>query len=153
MSEQTPAKRIFDFSLLKRVFSYAAPYRNKMIISVVLAIALAVISPVRPWLIQLTVDKYIEEDLVNAVIILTSIQLGLLLIETAMRFYFSFLTAWLGQTVVKDLRTAVYKKLYTLTCHSSTKHLSVHSQHAPLTTLKRSMIFFLKDSYQLLQTC
>lgn len=111
MSEQTPAKRIFDFSLLRRVFSYAAPYRNKMIISVVLAIALAVISPVRPWLIQLTVDKYIRGGLINAVIIVTCIQLGLLLIETAMRFYFSFLTAWLGQTVVKDLRTAVYKKI------------------------------------------
>lgn len=111
MSEQTPAKRVFDFGLLRRVFSYAAPYRNKMIISVVLAIALAVISPVRPWLIQLTVDKYIRGGLVNAIIIITCIQVGLLLIETAMRFYFSFLTAWLGQTVVKDLRTAVYKKI------------------------------------------
>lgn len=111
MSEQVPAKRVFDFSLLKRVFSYAAPYRNKMIISVVLAIALAVITPVRPWLIQLTVDKYIRGGWVNWVIIITCIQIGLLLIETAMRFYFSFLTAWLGQTVVKDLRTAVYKKI------------------------------------------
>ncbi|MGN6490743.1 MAG: ABC transporter ATP-binding protein [Agriterribacter sp.] len=111
MSEQAPAKRIFDFSLLKRVFSYATPYRNKMIISVVLAIVLAVITPVRPWLIQLTVDKYIRGGWVNWVIIITCIQIGLLLIETAMRFYFSFLTAWLGQTVVKDLRTAVYKKI------------------------------------------
>lgn len=111
MSEQAPAKRVFDFSLLKRVFSYAAPYRNKMIISVVLAIVLAVMTPVRPWLIQLTVDKYIRGGWVNWVIIITCIQIGLLLIETAMRFYFSFLTAWLGQTVVKDLRTAVYKKI------------------------------------------
>ncbi|MBX2923324.1 MAG: ABC transporter ATP-binding protein [Chitinophagaceae bacterium] len=111
MSEQAPVKRVFDFSLLKRVFSYAAPYRNKMIISVVLAVVLAVVSPVRPWLIQLTVDKYIRGGWVNAVIIVTCIQIGLLLVETAMRFYFSFLTAWLGQTVVKDLRTAVYKKI------------------------------------------
>ncbi|MBX3254247.1 MAG: ABC transporter ATP-binding protein [Chitinophagaceae bacterium] len=108
MSEQTPA---FNFGLLRRVFGYAAPYRNKMIISVVLAIALAIISPVRPWLIQMTVDKYIRGGWINAVITITVIQIGLLLVETAMRFYFSFLTAWLGQTVVKDLRTAVYKKI------------------------------------------
>ncbi len=31
--------------------------------------------------------------------------------ETVSRFYFSFITAWLGQTVVKDLRVAVYKKV------------------------------------------
>src|ERR1019366_6189821 len=45
------------------------------------------------------------------------IQIGMLLIETGMRFYFAFLTSWLGQTVVKDLRVKVYKKIlsYNLT--------------------------------------
>lgn len=45
------------------------------------------------------------------VVIITMIQIGLLLLETVMRFSFSFITAWLGQTVVKDMRTAVYKKI------------------------------------------
>lgn len=45
------------------------------------------------------------------VIWITIIQIGLLLVETGMRFYFSFITSWLGQTVVKDLRTTVYKKI------------------------------------------
>ena len=31
-----------------------------------------------------------------------------------LRFYFSFITAWLGQTVVKDLRVAVYKRVLSL---------------------------------------
>ncbi|MFT3949412.1 MAG: ABC transporter ATP-binding protein [Agriterribacter sp.] len=111
MSETKPVKKLFDFSLLRRVFSYASPYKKEFYISIFLAIALAAISPVRPWLIQLTVDKYIKGGLINWVIIITIIQIGLLLLETAMRFYFSFLTAWLGQTVVKDMRTAVYKKI------------------------------------------
>ena len=111
MSETKPAKRLFDFSLLQRVFSYASPYKKQLYFSVFLAIALAVISPVRPWLIQLTVDKYIRGGLLNMVVIITMIQIGLLLLETVMRFSFSFITAWLGQTVVKDMRTAVYKKI------------------------------------------
>ena len=45
------------------------------------------------------------------VIIITLIQIGLLLVETLMRFSFSFATAWLGQSVVKDLRISVYKKI------------------------------------------
>ncbi len=114
MSEQAPSKKIFDFHLLRRVFSYSTPYRNSLVLSIVLAILLAVISPVRPWLIQVTVDKYIRGGLMNALIIITCIQLGLLLVETVMRFYFSFVTAWLGQTVVKDIRSAVYKKILRL---------------------------------------
>jgi len=45
------------------------------------------------------------------IIWITIIQIGLLLVESALRFYFSFLTAWLGQTVVKDLRVKVYNKI------------------------------------------
>ncbi len=111
MLVQSSAKKIFDFSLLKRVFGYAAPYKRQFFISIFLAIVLALMSPLRPWLIQLTVDKYIRGGLANIVILVTVIQIGLLLVETVLRFLFSFLTAWLGQTVVKDLRITVYKKV------------------------------------------
>lgn len=104
-------KTFFDFALLRRVFSYAAPYKRKFYLSVALAILLAAITPVRPLLIQLTVDRYIIRSAGEMVIYITIIQVGLLLVETAMRFLFSFLTNWLGQSVVRDLRVAVYKKI------------------------------------------
>ena len=104
-------KGFFDFALLRRVFHYAAPYKKKFYLSVVLAIVLAVITPVRPMLIQLTVDKYITHSVAYMVVNITLIQIGLILIETAMRFLFSFTTALLGQSVVKDMRVATYKKI------------------------------------------
>ena len=106
-----PKKTFFDFALLRRVFQYASPYKKKFYWSVVLAIVLAFITPVRPWLIQLTVDKYITNSVESMVINITLIQIGLILIETAMRFLFSFMTATLGQSVVRDLRVTVYKKI------------------------------------------
>ena len=45
------------------------------------------------------------------VIDITLIQIGLILVETAMRFLFSFTTALLGQSVVRDMRVATYKKI------------------------------------------
>jgi ATP-binding cassette, subfamily B, multidrug efflux pump len=121
MPEQIKGKRIFDFSLLKRVFHYAAPYRRRVYISIFLAIALAVLSPLRPFFIQLTVNDYIrngirdglsgKQKVVSLLYYITLFQIGLLLLETVLRFYFSFITAWLGQTVVKDLRVAVYKHI------------------------------------------
>jgi ATP-binding cassette, subfamily B, multidrug efflux pump len=101
----------FDIAILRRVFRYAAPYKKKIYISVALAILLAVITPVRPWLIQLTVNEYIANSLEQAVINITLIQIGLILLETAMRFWFSFTMAWLGQSVVKDIRVSVYRKI------------------------------------------
>jgi len=107
-------KTFFDISKVRRVFQYAAPYKKKFYLSVVLAILLALITPVRPMLIQLTVDEYITHSVPQMVIYVTLIQLVIILIETAMRFSFSFTTAWLGQAVVKDMRDAIYKKILRL---------------------------------------
>src|SRR5687768_6806752 len=122
MSSKTTGKKIFDFSLLRRVFRYAKPYKRRFYISVILAIVLAAISPIRPWLIQLTVNDHIKEGqpladqlrLVEIVVTITIIQVGLLLLETVFRFYFTYITAWLGQTVVRDLRVFVYRKILRL---------------------------------------
>ena len=104
-------KNFFDFALLRRVFQYAAPYKKKFYLSVVLAILLAVITPLRPVLIRITVDEFITKSVARMVINMTLIQIGLILVETVMRFLFSFTTALLGQSVVKDLRVATYKKI------------------------------------------
>jgi ATP-binding cassette, subfamily B, multidrug efflux pump len=124
MSEQSLRKKIFDFTQLRRVLFYTRPYKKWFNGSISLSILLAVITPLRPLLIQYTVNHYIREglwtdpglqdSLIRMIIYITLLQIGLLLIETALRFYFSYITAWLGQTVVKDLRVAVYKKVLSL---------------------------------------
>ena len=120
MSESTGAKRkIFNFSLLQRVFHFAAPYKKKFYGSLLLAVLLAAIAPLRPFLIQITINDGIKGDVKpffldtpGAFIIeITIIQIVLLLLETAGRFFFTFLTASLGQSVVKDLRVSTYNKI------------------------------------------
>src|SRR6187455_1042347 len=107
-------KKFFDFDLLKRVMRFAAPYKKRFYWSIALAIILAVFTPVRPILIQITVDKYISGGIWKWVLIITIIQIAFLFLESGLRFYFSYITAWLGQNVVKDLRVKVYKKILSL---------------------------------------
>jgi ATP-binding cassette subfamily B multidrug efflux pump len=125
-------KKVFDLSLLKRVFQFVRPYNTYLIISIILSVLLAVFAPVRPYLINLTVDvatgkpvhtpgwlKFLlfNPDLSDAtrfIIAVTIFQIVFLFIETSLRFIFSFLTSWLGQSVVKDMRVTVYKKVMTL---------------------------------------
>jgi ATP-binding cassette, subfamily B, multidrug efflux pump len=111
MPEKKMRLKLPDFSVLKRVFTYTRPYKSKLYISIFLSIALAVVSPIRPFLIQYTVNYFIKDKNIKWLILITIIQIGILLIETALRFYFSFITSWLGQTVVRDLRVNVYKKI------------------------------------------
>ncbi len=109
-----PTASFFDWKLLGRVMGYAAPYKSRFWVSVLLAVVLAAITPLRPLLIQRTVNDYIVGEIPRMVVLVTLIQLGIIFIETALRFGFTFLTAWLGQAVVMDLRLATYDKILRL---------------------------------------
>lgn len=111
LEQKAEKKKLFDFSLLSRVISYTSPYRRRFNSSIILAIVLAVMSPVRPWLINKTVNDYIQHNIAEMVIRITIYQIAIIVIETILRFFFSYYTAWLGQTVVRDLRVSVFKKI------------------------------------------
>jgi ATP-binding cassette, subfamily B, multidrug efflux pump len=111
MPEQNKRKQLLDFTILKRVFAFTSPYKKKLYLSIFLSILLAVISPLRPYLIQYTVNNFIKDKNTYWLILITIIQIGMLLIETGLRFYFGFITSWLGQTVVRDMRVTVYRKI------------------------------------------
>ncbi len=101
----------FNWGGLRRVISYAKPYTFRFYISIALALILAALAPVRPWLINLTVNQYISHSMADMLIRVTLFQIGLLLVETIFRFLFSYYTAWIGQRVVKDLRNQIFNKI------------------------------------------
>ena len=90
---------------------YALPYKGRFYTSVTLALVLAALAPVRPWLINLTVNEYISNNMAEMLLRITLFQIGLLLIETILRFVFSYYTSWIGQRVVKELRVQVFDKI------------------------------------------
>ncbi len=111
MANKEGKKQVFDFRLLGRIIRYASPYRRRLNSSIVLAIVLAVMAPIRPWLINTTVNDYIQHNVAEMVIRITIFQIAIIILETVLRFFFSYYTAWLGQTVVRDLRVNVFKKI------------------------------------------
>ncbi len=119
MSDTGVKKKVFNFSLLRRIFYFARPYKSKFYGSLLLSVILAVMAPLRPMLIQMTINDGLKEGTLGHfikgpggyIIEVTILQLALLLMETAGRFFFTFLTASLGQSVVKDLRVTTYNKI------------------------------------------
>lgn len=103
--------KAFEFKLFKRIASYIRPYRRLFISSVFITILLAVISPLRPWLIQYAFDHYIvtpdSRMLLNMILLLV----GLLFLEAIIQFFDSYLTNWLGQTVIRNIRVDLYQHI------------------------------------------
>ncbi len=127
--QKAKTKKIFEFSLFSRIFRFVKPYSAKFYGSILLAIVMAVFAPIRPYLIQLTIDSASGKtvhvpgwlkavlfhtdlnDVTKFIIAVTIFQVIFLFIETSVRFVFSFITSWMGQSVVRDMRVAVFKKV------------------------------------------
>jgi len=108
---QTKTNSGFDLKLLLRIFSYTRPYRSTFTLAVILAIILAAFAPIRPYIMQLSVDEYIRKNLWESLLIISTFHFVILITESLLRFWFLYRISWLGQTVVNDLRKDVYHKI------------------------------------------
>lgn len=103
-----------NVGLLKRVFQYVKPYRSTFIWSVILTILLALIAPVRPFLIKYTLDHYILKSNYNGLMIMTIVMLVLLVIQSVIQYSHTLLTNTLGQSAIRDLRIDIFNHITTL---------------------------------------
>lgn len=106
--------KALDINLLKRVFKYVKPYKAIFIWSVILTVTLAGIAPLRPLLIEYTVDKYILFNDKGGLLNMTVLMLALLLVECIVQYYQTYLTNSLGQSTIRDLRIHVFNHISTL---------------------------------------
>ncbi|MES2479650.1 MAG: ABC transporter ATP-binding protein [Bacteroidota bacterium] len=109
MSQST--KKTFSLVTLRRIFGYTGNYRKTFFTAMLLSVILALISPLRPYLIQQSVDVYIKNQWMRGLLYISAVQLALLLLETILRFIFSYRISWMGQSVVNDLRQQVFRKI------------------------------------------
>jgi len=104
----------FNVGLLKRVFDYVKPYRRIFIWSVILTVLLALVAPVRPFLIKYTLDHYILKGNYNGLLTMTIVMLVLLVLQSIIQYSHTLLTNTLGQSAIRDLRIDVFNHITTL---------------------------------------
>lgn len=101
----------FNVGLLKRVFQYVKPYRTIFIWSVILTILLAILAPVRPFLIKYTLDSYILKSNYSGLLQMTLIMIVLLVVQSVVQYLHTLLTNALGQSAIRDLRINVFNHI------------------------------------------
>jgi len=104
-------KKGLDGRLLRRIISYLEPYKIWVGVAFITVLVVAFLGPLRPKLVQITIDQDIVtgdlEGLRNMIMLL----FGILVAEGLLSFVNAYLTQWIGQQAIYDLRTKLYRHI------------------------------------------
>ncbi|WP_432221303.1 ABC transporter ATP-binding protein [Flavobacterium sp. TMP13] len=103
--------KAFDTRLFKRILTYTKPYKLRFNGVIVFAISLSIFAALRPYLLKQTVDSYIQTEDKQGLLMYVSLMGAVLLAEVFSQFYFVYWANWLGQDIVKDIRTKLFKHI------------------------------------------
>ncbi|KQC34358.1 antibiotic ABC transporter ATP-binding protein [Nonlabens sp. YIK11] len=98
----------FDLSLFKRLLSYTKPYRLTTIFVAVSAILIAVVALGMPYLIKVSIDQHIIPQEFEGFDTVIYMMIGVLMADVLLQLSFIFYANWLGQQVIRDLRTKLF---------------------------------------------
>lgn len=90
------------------------PYKGTFTLTVVLTVILAPLAVLRPNLTERMVDDYIVMKDVPGMTMMAGLLFATLLIEVILRYFFLYNADWLGQAVLRDMRTKVFRHITNL---------------------------------------
>lgn len=97
--------------LYHKIFLEIIPFRKWFIVALLLSILVSILGPIRPFLLQYIIDHFITTFNKEKLISYSLLLFGLLIIESFLRYFFVFITAWFSQNIVHSIRTRVFQKL------------------------------------------
>jgi len=103
--------KAFDTNLFKRILKYTKPYQFRFNGVIVFAISLSVFAALRPYLLKHTVDAYLAPKDQHGLLTYVALMGIVLILETISQFYFVYWANWLGQDIIKDIRTKLFEHL------------------------------------------
>lgn len=103
--------KAFDTGLFKRILTYTKPYKWRYYGVIIFAVSLSVFAALRPYLLKQTVDGYIKTHDKYGLLMYIILMGVVLLCEVFSQFYFVYWANWLGQDIVKDIRTKLFKHI------------------------------------------
>ena len=105
---------VLNIPLLKRVIVFAKPYKLQFSIAALSAIILSFLGPARPMLINYAIDNFILIEDSKNLFRITILLVSLLFVEGFIQFFYMYLSNWIGQHVILDLRKKIFKHILSL---------------------------------------
>ncbi|MEK6782917.1 MAG: ABC transporter ATP-binding protein [Bacteroidota bacterium] len=112
--EKVSSGNIIDFNVLKRILQFVEPYRGRFYLIIILTLLLGVLTPIRPFLIQYTLDEHVQYgnywSMVNVMLLI----FGLLLLQSVVQYVHTYISGRIAQFVIRDIRVKLYEHLISL---------------------------------------
>ncbi|MFM7216698.1 MAG: ABC transporter transmembrane domain-containing protein, partial [Bacteroidota bacterium] len=105
------AGKAIHIPVIRRIFRLTRPYRSMFIWGIVLTLTIAVVSPIRPWLVQYTIDHYLSAKDMPGIWRMSILLVSLLILQSVLQYFHTFLTNSLGQTIIRDLRVRLFRHI------------------------------------------
>ncbi|MBL7842280.1 MAG: ABC transporter ATP-binding protein [Cyclobacteriaceae bacterium] len=112
--EQVSSGNIIDFKVLRRIMKFVKPYKGRFYFLIFLTLAIGILTPIRPLLIQWTLDNQVAAGDYDGMAIMMLALVGLLLVQSVAQYVHTYMSGWMGQQVIRDIRTALFKHLVSL---------------------------------------
>ncbi len=103
-----------DFAILRKVIRLAMPYRKLFFACLFMAIIMAPIANIRPILIGKMVDENIFNNDIDGLKMMAIIYVIFIFLNAIIRYLFTYYSAYLGESIIKDLRVRVFKHITSL---------------------------------------
>lgn len=110
-TEQNISGKTFDKQVFKRILSYAKKYRWQYIVTGGIAILLSFLASARPMVLIDAVNTYIAPREEKGLFFLIVLMFVLLVLEVLFQFIFVYMSNWLGQNVIKDIRKEIFEHI------------------------------------------
>ncbi len=104
----------FDIKLIARIIKLAKPHRKLLWLAIVFTLLLTALAPIRPMLVQYTLDHFVEHKDKAGIQLFSIYILIHIILNSLVLFGHTYITNLLGQKVIKDLRMRVYNHILSL---------------------------------------
>jgi ATP-binding cassette subfamily B protein len=99
---------------MRRLLRYLTPYRAVLAGSATLLLAVSGLEVVRPYLLKVAIDSYIVPGHLDGLWGIALLYLGIVALESGVRYWQLFLMNWTGERIVADLRFEIFRHLQRL---------------------------------------
>lgn len=93
--------------IARRLGAILWPYRGRVVVALAITVATAFLGPLRPYLVQIAVDAHIVAGDVPGLMRVVALIAAVLVAEGLLGFGLAYLTQWVGQHALYDLRRRV----------------------------------------------
>ena len=111
MSTKNVSGNLFDFKILGRLMIFCRPYMSVFYILVLLTISLSILQPIRPYITQIIIDDYISANDIKGLQFMIVLLIALLAVNAVVMYSHTYLSGWLGQNIIRDIRIKLFSHL------------------------------------------